>query len=84
MELTPLALTESLSTKGAAHVIESASRSLDKIANAMRDVAQAQHELELLIRDFPVEVLPKVQNLDLPIEALKRFYWGFKIGARKG
>ena len=79
----PLALTESLSTKGAAHVIESASRSLDKLANAMRDVAQAKHELELLQRDFPVQCQPNTEILELPIEALKRFYWRFKIGTRK-
>ena len=83
MKLTPLALTESLSTKGAAHVIESASRSLDRVANAMLDISQAKHELELLVKDFPVQCQPNIQILELPIEALKRFYWRFKIGTRK-
>ena len=79
----PSALTKQLSPQGAIHVIESATKSLDKIANAMRDIAQAKHELELLLKDFPVQCQPNIQILELPIEALKRFYWRFKIGTRK-
>lgn len=74
-----------MSTEQAQQALEAAQRALDKINAAHKDIAQAQHELSEMLNSYPVlDCKPAPEFLNDPMGKLMQFYWGFKIGTRKG